>query len=269
MAYQIIEGKEFTWWHFSQLEDADFDLLREKFLFHPLDFDDLREDTELTKVDAYKHYLFAVFNIPVFDTCTERISKQNLGVFIGKDYVVTVTKSSLESVERFFARAQRSSGLRRDALGKETGYFLYKILEYVYRDVKLILREIVRETELVEKDVYGQHARVTTKRLGILRRNVLFLRHVIDPHKIALDQLRTIGKVYVSPDLHLYFDDLRDLLNSISVVIENIVNIVDGLFDVNESFLSHRRWHEYYGNKCQKTNGVIGAVREKGLVHIK
>ena len=240
MAYQIIEGKEFTWWHFSHLEDADFDVLREKFLFHPLDFDDLREDTELTKLDAYKHYLFAVFNIPVFDAQNEKISKQNLAMFIGKDYVVTVTKYSLESVDRFFARAQRSSGLRRDALGKATGYFLYKLLEYIYRDVKVILREIVRETEVVERDVYDQHTRVTTTRLGVLRRNVLFLRHVVEPHKITLDQFRTTGKAFVPASLHLYFDDLRDLLNSLSVVIDNVVNIVDGLFDVNESFLSHR-----------------------------
>lgn len=240
MAYQIIEGKDFTWWHFSQLEDADFDVLREKFLFHPLDFDDLREDSELTKLDSYKHYLFAVFNVPTFDAGQDKVEKQNLAIFIGKDYIVTVTKHSLESVNRFFARAQRSSGLRRDALGKNTGYFLYKLLDYVYRDVKIVLRQMVRETEVVEGEVYDQHSRVTTKRLGLLRRNVLFLRHMIEPHKVMIDQLRTTGKAYIPATLSIYFDDLRDLLNSISVVLENIVHIVDGLFDVNESFLSHR-----------------------------
>lgn len=240
MAYQVIEGKDFTWWHFSQLEDADFDVLREKFLFHPLDFDDLREDSELTKLDTYKHYLFAVFNVPTFDATQERVGKQNLAMFIGKDYIVTVTKYSLESVNRFFARAQRSSGLRRDALGKNTGYFLYKLLDYVYRDVKIVLRELVRETEVVEGEVYDQHNRVTIKRLGLLRRNVLFLRHMIEPQKVMIDQLRATGKVYIPTSLSIYFDDLRDLLNSISVVLENIVHIVDGLFDVNESFLSHR-----------------------------
>lgn len=240
MAYQVIEGKEFTWWHFSQLEDSDFDVLREKFLFHPLDFDDLREDAELTKLDAYKHYLFGIFNIPTFDVGADKVGKQNLGIFIGKDYVVTVTKYSLESVNRFFARAQRSSGLRRDALGKSTGYFLYKLLEYVYRDVKIVLREMVRETEVVEEQVYDQHTRVTTKRLGLLRRNVLFLRHMIEPHKMMIDHLRTTGKGYIPDSLSIYYDDLRDLLNSISVVLENTVHIVDGLFDVNESFLSHR-----------------------------
>lgn len=240
MAYQIVEGKGFTWWHFSQLEDADFEILKDKFLFHPLDFDDLREDTELTKLDTYKHYLFTVFNIPIFEGGKEKVGKQNLAVFIGKDYVVTVTKYGLESVNRFFARAQRSSGLRRNALGKTTGYFLYKLLDYVYRDVNIVLRQIVRETEEVEKRVYGEHTKGTTKRLGILRRNVLFLRHIIDPHKYVIDQLKGAGRTYIPKTTGIYFDDLNDLLNSISVNLDNIVHIVDGLFDVNETFLSHR-----------------------------
>ena len=116
----------------------------------------------------------------------------------------------------------------------------YKLLDYVYRDVKIVLRELVRETDVVEGQVYDQHTRVTTKRLGLLRRNVLFLRQMIEPHKVMIDQLRSTGKVYIPETLSIYFDDLRDLLNSISVVLENSVHIVDGLFDVNESFLSHR-----------------------------
>ncbi len=240
MAHDIVGGKEFVWWHFSEFEEGDFETLEKNFKFHPLDFDDLRDDTELTKLDHYKHYLFSIINIPVFDTRTMSITKRNLGIFIGKDYVVTVTRQPIQAVDRFFSRVQRSSGLKRESFSKTTGYLLYKLLDYVLRDVKVILRELVREAEQVEKRVYDRHTRVTTKRLGILRRNVLFMRHMIEPKKILLEQFINARKTYIPKTLEIYFDDIRDTLNSISVVLENQKNIVDGLFDVNEAFLSHR-----------------------------
>jgi len=240
MAYNAVNGKKFVWWHFSEFEESDFETLEEHFQFHPLDFDDIRDETELTKLDVYKHYLFSIINIPVFDLKTMQITKRNLGVFISKDYIVTVTRKPIESVDRFFERAQRSSGLRREAMAKSTGFFLYKLLDYIFRDTKVILRELVRETDQVEKQVYDSHTRVTTKRLGMLRRNVLFMRHMIEPQKILLEQFLHAKKTYLPNTLEIYFDDIRDSLKGISVMLDNHKNIVDGLFDVNEAFLSHR-----------------------------
>jgi magnesium transporter len=240
MAYAKIKGKSFVWWHFSSLEEADFETLEKEFKFHPLDFDDLRDDGELSKLDVYKHYLFSIVNIPVFDTHAKILRKHNVSIFIGKDYVVTATKKLVDAVERLFARASRSSRLRRDVLGKTTGYFLYKLLDYIFRDAKIVLRELVRESEHVEAQVYDTHTRVTTKRLGILRRNVLQMRQVVEPQRVLISQYLNAGKKFIEADLEIYFDDVRDTLDGMSVVLENSKNIVDGLFDVNEAFLSHR-----------------------------
>ena len=240
MAHATIKGKNFIWWHFSQLEEKDFLLLEKEFQFHPLDFDDMRDDGELAKVDVYKYYLFGVVNVPHFDAQTKILRKKNLAVFIGKDYVVTATRKPIDAVERFFARASRSSGMRRDALGKSTGYFLYKLLDYVFRDAKVVLRELVRESEHVESLVYDRHTRVTTKRLGILRRNVLQMRQMIEPQRSLVLHYVSAGKAFIKKDLALYFDDVQDTLENMSVVLDNLKHIVDGLFDVNEAFLSHR-----------------------------
>jgi magnesium transporter len=236
----VIKGKEFTWHHFPELQEKDFEILEKEFKFHPLDFDDLRNDLELSKLDVYKYYLFAIFNIPVFDKNTMRVGKRNLAVFISKDYIVTATREPIESVDRFFARAKRSSGLKREAMGKTTGYFLYRLLDYIFRDAKVILHELVREVNQVEEAVYDARTRVATKRLGTVRRNVLFMQHVIDPHRILITQIVNARKSYIGKDLGIYFDDVKDTLDSMWVVINNLKSIVDGLFDVNEAFLSHR-----------------------------
>ncbi|MCH8049288.1 magnesium transporter CorA family protein [Patescibacteria group bacterium] len=238
--HKTIKGKQFTWYHFPQLEEADFEMLEKKFKFHPLDFDDLRVEANLQKVDVYKYYLFSILNIPIIDKALQRVVKQTLAIFIGKSYVVTATREPIESVDRFFARAVRSSGLRRDALGKSTGYFLYKLFDYLSRDKNIVLKELVHETEQVEVEMYERHSKLTTKRLSILRRNILFLRHIIDPQRIIISQFIHARKTFIPKTLEIYFDDVKDSLDGIWVVTENLKNIVDGLSDVNEAFISHR-----------------------------
>lgn len=240
MAHKTLKGKDFVWYHFPELEEVDFQFLEKQFKFHPLDFDDLRGDTELPKLDVYKYYLFAMLNIPSIDTTTHRVSKLDLAVFIGKDYIVTASRQHIDSVDRFFARATRSSGLRRDAMGKSPGYFLYKLLDYVFRDSKVVLQELVRKTNQLEEEVYGHRTRRTTQHLGVLRRNILFLRHIIDPQRILIDHFINARKSFISKDLQIYYDDIKDALDGIWVVTDNLKNIIDSLFDVNEALLSHR-----------------------------
>ena len=102
------------------------------------------------------------------------------------------------------------------------------------------MQELVREANNVELAVYDDRTKVTTKRLGIVRRNVLFMRHVIDPQRILLNQILNTRKSYFPKELTLYYEDVKDTLDSMWVITDNLKNIVDGLFDVNEAFLSHR-----------------------------
>lgn len=236
----MLKGKDFVWFHISQLEDKDLKFLQKEFKFHPLDFDDLRNDTEIPKLESYKHYLFSIFTIPTFQSGHQRVEKENLSVFISKDYIVTITREPIESVDRFFSRAKRSTRTRNEAMKRSTGFFLYYLLDYVFRDAKVILQELVREANNVELAVYDERTKVTTKRLGIVRRNVLFMRHIIDPQRILLNQILNTRKSYLSKDLTLYYEDVKDTLDSMWVITDNLKNIVDGLFDVNEAFLSHR-----------------------------
>lgn len=240
MAYKQIGIKSYTWHHFSSLEEKDFQLMETSFKFHPLDYDDIRDETQLPKLDVYKHYLFLVISLPVFHQEALQITKVNLSIFVGKDYIVTASQGQIDSVNRFFARLGRSSRMKRDLAKHGPGFFLYKLLDYLFRDAKVILHEVVREVNDVEEAVYDDHTRVATKRLGMVRRNVLFLRHIIDPQRIIMQQLHHVKRVFLPTTLSNYFDDIGDTLDGMWVVTDNLKNIVDGLFDVNEAFLSHR-----------------------------
>lgn len=240
MAHKEIKGKGFTWYHVSTYTDYDLEFLQKNFKFHPLDFDDLRDFTELPKLDVYKHYFFAIFSVPLYNAETRRVEKSDIAFFVANDHVVTITREKVEVIDRFFARMSKSSGLKRDALGQSSGYFVYKVLDYIFRDAKTVLQALVRETNSMELELEKHHRKETTRRLGSLRRNLLFLRHVIDPQRIIISQVMNTKKSFLPNELDVYFDDLKDTLDGMWVVADNLKNIIDGLFDVNEALLSHR-----------------------------
>lgn len=240
MPHQTIKGKGFVWYHFSEMGESDFRFLQDNFKFHPLDFDDLREVTELSKVDVYKDYIFSVFNIPHLDVVNNKVEKKNLAIFIGKNFFITATRESISPVDRFFARANRSKGLQKDAMSQTSGYFLYKLLDYIFRDSKVVLQELARETHELEAFVYNESNGVATKRLGMLRSNILFFGHVIDPQRLLIPHFINARKTYIPKGIEMYFDDIKDMLDGIWVVTNNLKNMVDSLFSVNEAFLTHK-----------------------------
>jgi len=240
MARKEVKNKGLSWHHVSAYTDADLEFLQKNFKFHPLDFDDLRNFTELPKLDVYKHYIFAIFSIPYFNAETKRVEKSDVGFFVGDDYVVTVTREKLDVIDRYFSRVSRSIGLKRDVLSKSAGYFVYKLLDYAFRDAKSVLQVLVRDTTSIEEELQEFHNKETTRKLGSLRRNLLFMRHVVDPQRIIISQLINTRISFIPTDLNVYFDDLKDTLDGMWVVADNLKNIIDGLFDVNEALLTHR-----------------------------
>ncbi len=240
MTHKIIKSNKIEWWHFSSFEERDFNTLDKHFNFHELDIDDIRGDNEVPKLDVYKDYLFLVASVPVFDREMKRVEKRNIAIFIGKNYIVTTTRQPVDALDRFFARMNKSTTLRSTTMLRTPGFLLYKILDYLFNDANIVLNELIHEARRLEDAVYKEHSRVMTKRLGVLRRNILFMKHIVVPQEIILDQVMEIGKIFVPRTLDVYFDDVKDTLRGFGVVLENHKDIVDGLFDVNEAFLSHK-----------------------------
>ncbi|MBU4453176.1 magnesium transporter CorA family protein [Patescibacteria group bacterium] len=240
MAYKKIKGKTLTWYHVSKYTEADLEFLQKNFKFHQLDFEDLRDFTELPKIDVYKYYLFAIFSIPKYDKINRRVGKSDMAIFISDDHVVTVSRKKIKVIDDFFNKVSHNTGLNRDALGRTTGYLVYKMLDSAFHNAKSVLQALAEETNSVEEELQDHHTKETTLRLGALRRNLLFMRHVIDPQRLLILQLINTKKNFLPNELNVYFDNLKDALDGVWVMADNFKNIVDGLFDLNEALLSHR-----------------------------
>lgn len=237
---EVLDGKRFVWHHIVSLQTEDLDFLRAQFQFHHLDFDDVQSDNPIPKFNVYKYYAFGVFHIPRWNG-ENHIVTDDLEVFLGPDYLVTVARRPIDVLERLYLRTKQNPKLRADLLGKTPSYTLYRILRILFQHTQNIASDLVHRVGEVEQTVWDVRDRTTTRALAQIRRNVLFLRSSIDPQRSILAQLsHPSERAYLSEDSSRYFQDVLDTLNTIWTVSENVKQSVDGLFEVNATLISER-----------------------------
>lgn len=240
MGVKILESKGLVWHHISDVEDADLEELQGVFKFHHLDYEDIRAETPISKMDTYKHYIFFVFHVPIIGSESGRLVGEEIYVFLSKEGLVTITHDPLPALELFVDRVEKSSKLRTLTLGSGTSFCLHKILAEVFKESLSIVSNLTLEVRRLEQAIEERHDKRITVDLGHARRNILFLRHVIDPQRTILSSLMNTKRSFITDDVTLYFDDVHDILDTIWLAADNLKLIIDGLFDVNEALLSHR-----------------------------
>jgi magnesium transporter len=240
MSSLIVESKKTTWHHINQVSEADLEQLQEKFKFHHLDYEDIRAKTPISKMDPYKYYIFAVFHVPAVHEETGHVYGEELYVFLAKDSLVTITHKPIPALDAFFARIEKSTKFRGSVVGKGAAFTLHKILSEVFRDALSIVADLTGEVKRLEEAIEHRHDKILTVDLGHARRNVLFLRHVIGPQRTMLTSLSGMQRPYIPAEMHIYFDDVDDILDTVWLSANNLKLIIDGLFDVNEALLSHK-----------------------------
>ncbi len=240
MGIQVVESKGLSWHHINQVDDHDLEQLQERFKFNHLDYDDIRAESPISKMDIYKHYLFFVFHIPAIDKESEHLYGEELYIFLSAESLVTITHIPIPVLEAFFERMQRSNKFRSIVLGKGTPFAMHKILAEVFHEGLSLLGDLTKEVHRLEEAIEHRHDKRLTVDLGHVRRNVLFLRHVIDPQRTMVTSLSNIKRSFISEDMAIYFDDVHDVLDTIWLSSDNLKLIIDGLFDVNEALLSHK-----------------------------
>ncbi|MBI4713979.1 magnesium transporter CorA family protein [Candidatus Uhrbacteria bacterium] len=240
MTQKRIEMKENVWLHISKIKEEDFEYLQQNFKFHHLDYDDIRAKTTLSKIDSYKHYLFFTFHIPVWISKSPRVVENELFIFLDQGNVVTLTREPIKAIDEFFEKLEKNQKFRANILAKGSAFLMYRILMVAFQQTSQIISELTHEFAKLEDEISSRHDKKLTVDLGRTRRNILFLRHIIGPQKNIIVSLIEIERPFLPKDYTVYFDDLRDLLDTVWSTSDNLKLLVDGLFDVNEALLSHK-----------------------------
>ena len=86
----------------------------ENYNFHHLDLEDLQSEAQTPKLDVYKNYLFVVLQFPTWQTHSRSISTQEIDMFLGDEYLITIQHTKSKEMKNFFFRCMRNRKIKSD-----------------------------------------------------------------------------------------------------------------------------------------------------------
>jgi magnesium transporter len=236
-----IQTPTLRWINIDEPRLADRQWLADTFGFHELDLEDVASHNQRPKVDEYPDYLFIVMQFPRFDKERGRLHAAELDIFLGPDFVITLPNEEILPLPAMFERTRSREDAREQLMTNGSGYLLYEILDRCVDASFPMLGQLGRKLRRLEDDIFeGGRSSEIVRDLSNAKQEIINFRAVIRPQRAVFRALERAKQRYLTEDLDIYFDDLTDASERIWDVLENFMEIVDGLESTNESVLSHR-----------------------------
>lgn len=236
-----IKFKTLAWTDIVNPDSEVLEELRKKHKFHELDLEDCLSENQRSKIDEYDKYLFLVLHFPHFDKKKKALITEEVNIFIGQNYLITLHNGVLPPLLRIFEKCRTSMREKKKYLGQGTGYFLYEIIDAMLDDGFPMLDYLGKNVTTVEKSVFGseteQHDML--KDILVLKKDIITFRRLVAPQRTVIAQLEHKNKKFLPDDLEVYFDDLVDKVEKIWSNLDSMKDLVISLQETNESIISH------------------------------
>lgn len=213
-------------------EPNEIKAIAEVFNFHPLAVEDCIHESPRTKVDRYESYeFFELHSLKYNEDSETEITTEELNVFLGTNYIVTVHKHAIPSVGKIAARS------RHDAAHMDKGpdYLLYSIVDGITDTYFPIITRISTRIDDLEDEMYENPALAITEEFLSLKRTIVMIRRAIEPQRRIFANVNSSYTFTVRPENRPYFMDLSDHLERITDSMEVFRDLVQGALDTYSS----------------------------------
>jgi magnesium transporter len=223
---ETVSSDGLSWINIIRPTPKEMEFLAKNFPFHPLDLDDCLSRKQRPKLDEYKDYIFFIFHFSIYNRETKVSTHDQVAVFMGDKYLVTVHSGRLKTLVKFFRECQIDEGIRKDNFANGSGFLLYRILDRAVDAYFPILDKILSLAEDIEDRVFDENVEAAQE-LAILRRDVITQRRIMFPSRTVLIELEGKLKRFTTMDIGVYYGDLMDHVNKICDTLDEAREIIE------------------------------------------
>jgi len=210
---------------------GDLAAVTERFDIHPLHVEDVLGDAR-PKSELLDEYAFLLVKSARFrvgeTTFLEEIRTRPVGVFVGDDWLVTVTTTGDDAVEAVW---NRLAGADRRALARGADFAGYLVVDRIVDGYFRLLDELEDDIETVEERVIEAPDPNTLAAINELRR-------VVWPTRDAVNALSRGDADQVAEATEKYYRDVYDHLVQLVELTETYRDLTAGARDIYLNTLS-------------------------------
>lgn len=200
--------------------------------FHDLAVEDcLTEEEQRPKIEVYDGHYFIVINSIRFDD--EEIFLRALNIFLGRNYIVTVTKQKINELRILKPVLWEQEVNRPDR-------FLYHLVDLVVDNYFLVGDRIEARIEKLEEDILVHTKKTHLNEIIGLRSEILWLKKVLGPQKEVIATLNKRDLKLIDDQLQKYFSDIYENAVKIAETFETYRDLMGNLREAYQSSLTIR-----------------------------
>ena len=218
-------------------EEAAF--LRDELAFHPLAVEDCVRGRQRPKLDRYPDYFFMVVYAAAVNRERDRMALNELHIFFGTGFVVTVHDYKVDEVKEVVARwraaPERVTG---------TGALAHLLLDVVVDDYFLVVEHFADRTDQFESAAFlADGASTDMQRILLTRHELVLFRKVVAPLRDVLSTLLRRDLPFLLPELVPYFQDVHDHTIRVTEEIDSLRELLAALLDAQVSLSANQLNH--------------------------
>ena len=213
-------------------------LLRDVFRFHQLTIDDcFNAHIDPPKVDDYGDYLFVIVHAVAYDAAARELCTDELNLFVGANYVVSLHQTPLHAVDAVFLRAGRESIV----FARGADFLAHALFDTVVDDLHPVVDTLEDQVSALEDAVIEQPHRTVIQDVLRLKHVAQQLRRSIIPQRdIAASFSRGEFGSIVGDSAQMYFRDIYDHTVRVEQMVEGVRDLAESAMSLHLSAVNNR-----------------------------
>lgn len=206
-------GEGFTWLSLSRPNATQMDAIAELYGLDELTVEDALTNRQRPKIEIHDdHVVFVIRSIHyspegLADDENEIIRSGQLMIVIGPEYVITIRMGMPSSdMQRISARVENTT----DAIDYGPAGVLWALTDNLVDAYLRIAMQLEDRVEIMEDEVFEPNLDSDIEDIYILKREILEMRHAIDPLTPALRSLMNLREDIMPKDVSRYLSDVLD-----------------------------------------------------------
>ncbi|MBN2518486.1 MAG: magnesium/cobalt transporter CorA, partial [Candidatus Altiarchaeota archaeon] len=229
----VIPEGSFVWLDLRAKSEKELDGFKKRFNIHRLAIEDCLDSRQRPKVEIFEGYVLAIIKAVEFTT---RVETHHLAVFIGEDYVATISNGKVPFLEELRERLLREDGKN---VSGGPDFLAYLVFDKIVDSYFPILDRVEDDIELLEANILSKTSQKTVDRIFKVRRNLLLFRKAIWPARDVFSVLSRGGVPCMKEKNKVYYRDIYDHVVLSIDLVETYHDMVNGAMEAYMSSISN------------------------------
>ncbi|GGP67794.1 magnesium transport protein CorA [Streptomyces sindenensis] len=223
----------FLWIGLHEPTEAEFDRVRDEFGLHPLAVEDALRAHQRPKLEVYDDSLFVVLKPIVYEPASDTVSADELMVFVGDSFVVTVRHGEGAPLAAVRQRLESEP----EVLKHGPTAVLYAVSDAVVDHYMDVAGELQVDLEELETQVFAPtgsgDSKNTAARIYTFKRQVLEFRRAAGPLTAPMTRLSAAGVPFVHEHAQPFFRDVADHLTRANEQVEGLDRLLSDILSAH------------------------------------